>query len=103
MKQYAIDTQIPKCELALFWPTTDGLDIQRRRRLAVLGEVFSDLLRVKVREKIGGTYSPSASSNASEIFPGYGYMGANIDVDPAKAAQFPTWQFRSPMTSPPMA
>jgi zinc protease len=86
VKQYIIDSQIPKCELALYWPTTDGFDIQRRRRLSVLGEVFSDLLRVKVREKIGGTYSPAAASNASETFPGYGYLAANIDVDPARAA-----------------
>ena len=87
VKQYPIDSQIQKSELALYWPTDDGLDIKRRRRLAVLAAVFSDRLRVKVREGAGSTYSPTAISNASETFPGYGYIGASIDVDPAVAAK----------------
>lgn len=87
VKQYTIDSEIPKSQLALFWASNDGLEIKRRRRLAVLAEVLSDLLRVKVREKIGGTYSPRASSNASEVFPGYGYFEASIDVDPPMAGK----------------
>jgi len=38
-----------------------------------------------VREEIGGTYSPWPVSDASETFPGYGYLVANVDVDPATA------------------
>ena len=87
VKQYAIASELPKTELALFWPTNDGIDIRRRRRLAVLADVFSDRLRVRVREKIGGTYGPHAASDASDTFPGYGYIVANIDVDPAMAGK----------------
>lgn len=87
VKDYTILTEIPKTQLALFWPTNDGIDIHRRRRLTVLAAVFSDRLRVQVREKIGGSYSPRAMSDASETFPAYGYIEANIDVDPAMAGK----------------
>ena len=86
-KDYTITSAIPKGALYLFWPTTDGLDVPRRRRLSLLADVVSDRLRVKVREEIGGTYSPDAGSFASDTFPGYGYFVANVDVDPAMAGK----------------
>ena len=86
-KDYAIDSEIPKGSLLLYWPTDDGLDVHRNRRLNLLAAVFNDRLRVKVREEIGGTYSPRAASNASDTFPGYGYLSASIDVDPPTAAK----------------
>ncbi len=86
-KNYTIASEIPKGALNLYWPTTDGLDVSRESRLSVLAAVFSDRLRVKVREEIGGTYSPWAESLASETFPGYGYLHANVDVDPAMAGK----------------
>jgi zinc protease len=81
-KDYTITSEIPKGLLQLYWPTTDGLEASRQRRLALLAAVFNDRLRVKVREEIGATYSPRAASNASEVFPGYGYFTANVDIDP---------------------
>ncbi|CAN5471470.1 insulinase family protein [soil metagenome] len=81
-KDYTIDSEIPKGTLQLFWPTDDGIEAPRSRRLNLLGAVVSDRLRVQVREEIGGSYSPGAGSNASDTFPDYGFMVANIDVDP---------------------
>ena len=86
-KDYTVATEIPKGLVALFWPTTDSRDVSRARRLAVLAETFSDRLRVKVREELGSAYSPSAGSSSSDLYPGYGFMVANITVDPAKAKQ----------------
>jgi zinc protease len=84
-KDYTISSEIPKGMVRLFWPTTDGFDVKRARRLNLLASVFNDRLRVKVREEIGGTYSPQAASNASDVFPGYGYILANVDVAPPTA------------------
>ncbi|MDQ6626044.1 MAG: insulinase family protein [Verrucomicrobiota bacterium] len=84
-KAFTIDSEIPKGSVLLYWPTDDGLDVHRNRRLNVLAAVLNDRLRIKVREEIGGTYSPRAASNSSEVFPGYGYIFASIDVDPASA------------------
>ncbi|MFN2477398.1 MAG: M16 family metallopeptidase, partial [Chthoniobacterales bacterium] len=86
-KTFTIDSEIPKGSVLLYWPTEDAFDVHRNRRLNVLAAVLNDRLRVKVREEIGGTYSPRAASNASEVFPGYGYMYASVDVDPAGAGK----------------
>ena len=81
-KTYSIPSEIPKGALALFWPTNDGLDVHRSRRLNLLAAVLTDRLRVKVREQMGGAYSPYAISDASNVFPGYGYLSAHLTVDP---------------------
>ena len=84
-KSYTIASEIPKGNVVVYWPTTDGLDVKRARRLNMLAQVLSDRLRVKIREEIAGTYSPNAGSNASDAFPGYGYLQAGCVVDPAMA------------------
>lgn len=84
-KEYAVDTEIAKSLVQVYWPTGDGLDVHRKRRLGLLAEVLTDRLRVKVREQLGSTYSPDAESAASEVFPGYGYLVATVEVAPEKA------------------
>ncbi|MDQ6860327.1 MAG: insulinase family protein [Verrucomicrobiota bacterium] len=86
-KDYTIESEIPKGALLIYWPTDDAIDIRRSRRFVLLAGVLSDRLRLKVREEIGATYSPRAVSNASDVFPGYGYLMASVDVDPAAAAK----------------
>lgn len=86
-KLYRIPTEIPKGVIVLYWPTTDGRDVQRTRRLTVLADVLADRLRVKVREEIGGAYSPGAGSNTSEVYRNLGWITANLTVDPAKAQE----------------
>jgi len=87
VKTYTIASEIPKGNVIVYWPTTDGMDVKRARRLNLLGGVLADRLRVKIREELGGTYSPGAGSNASDTFPGYGYLQASCVVDPAQAAK----------------
>jgi zinc protease len=87
VREYKIDTEIPKGIVALYWPTTDAREVQRGRRLNMLAEVFSDRLRIKVREELGDAYSPGVGSSASDIFPGYGYIQSSVTVDPPRAKQ----------------
>jgi zinc protease len=86
-REFAISSEIPKGVVGLYWPSTDGLDIGRTRRMTLLGLVLSDRLRVKIREEMGGTYSPRAGSFASDTYPGYGYFSSTIDVEPATAGK----------------
>jgi zinc protease len=86
-KSYTVETEIPKGLVTLFWPSTDALDVKRTRRLSMLANVLSDRLRVKVREEIGGAYSPSAGSSPSDNYPGYGFFAAQVTVEPAKAME----------------
>jgi len=82
---YTVPTEIEKGVVAVYWPTTDDSDISRTRRLSLLGEVLSDRLRVKVREELGGAYSPGAGNSSSDTFTDYGMMIANVVVDPGAA------------------
>jgi zinc protease len=84
-KDYTIASEIPKGTVVLYWPTTDSSDISRDRRLSILADVLTDRLRVKVREELGDTYGFSAGNNSSDIYRGYGYLAANVLVDPPKA------------------
>jgi zinc protease len=84
-KSYTIASEIPKGNVIVYWPTTDGSDVKRARRLSMLAAVLNDRLRVKIREEVGGTYSPNAGSNTQDTFPGYGYVQAGCVVDPAQA------------------
>lgn len=84
-KDYSVETKIPKGLVVLYWPTTDGFDVRRTRRLSLLAQVFSDRLRIKVREEMGGAYSPSAGISPSDTYPGYGFFVANLTVEPVQA------------------
>ncbi len=86
-KDYRVPTEIPKAIVALYWPTADAFDVGRTRRLGLLGEIFSDRLRVKIREQLGGSYSPEAGNQSSETYTGYGDMVAETIVAPDRAKE----------------
>jgi zinc protease len=81
-RQYTVETEIPNAVVRLYWPATDSRDIKVTRRLRLLSEVFADRLRVKIREEMGGTYSPNAASDLSDAYPGYGFIVADATVAP---------------------
>lgn len=84
--EFHFTTEIPKAVASIYWPTEDMRDIQRARRLILLGAILDDRLRVKVREELGETYSPACYHVASDTFTGYGYMTAMIELKPEHAA-----------------
>jgi zinc protease len=86
-KSYTVPTEIPKGVVSLYWPTTDARNVHLARRLSLLAEVLSDRLRVKVREEIGGAYSPGAGSSPSDTYRNYGYINAYIEVEPDQAEE----------------
>ncbi len=78
-------SKIAKGLVAAHFPTTDRSDIRQARRLQVLASIFSDKLRARIREELGESYSPRASAAFSDVFPGYGYIFANILIAPSQA------------------
>jgi zinc protease len=84
-KEYRVPTEIPKAQVALYWPTDDGMDVQVDRRLRVLGNILNDRLRLTIREELGDSYSPSAGSITSSTYDGYGWLQASVTVDPEQA------------------
>jgi zinc protease len=84
-KNFTFETEIPKAIATIYWPTTDMSNIQRTRRLTLLGSILDDRLRIKVREELGDTYSPACYHVASDTFTGYGYMTTMIECKPELA------------------
>ena len=81
-RQYTFESEIPKALVRLYWPARDARDVKFSRRIRLLTEVLTDRLRVKIREEMGGTYSPNAGADLSETYPGYGYLIADATVAP---------------------
>jgi zinc protease len=82
---YEIESTIPKAFVLIAFPATDGRDTELRRRLSFLGQVLGDRLRVQVREKLGFAYSPGAGTEASDVFPGAGWIGIQTEADLGKS------------------
>lgn len=80
-----VEAAVAKTVLAYFWPTADASEASRTRRLSLLGEVFYDRLRVQVREKLGGSYSPTARNNSSDTYEGRGFIVALATIEPGQA------------------
>jgi len=71
------------------WPTVDFYsDTRRARTLNVLAQVLQLRLIEEIRQKQATTYSPQSGHSASEVFPGYGYMAAQIEAPPEKLDRF---------------
>jgi zinc protease len=71
------------------WPTEDFLsDTQRARTISLLGAVLQLRLTEQLRKAESVTYSPSAGSSASSVFPHYGYLSARVELPPGKLDGF---------------
>jgi zinc protease len=73
------------------WPTVDDRDQAEVVRLDLLERIVQIELQEELRERLGKSYSPSASSSSSHIWPGYGTfaLAASVDladVDATRAA-----------------
>ncbi|MFH1102326.1 MAG: insulinase family protein [Pseudomonadota bacterium] len=77
-----VTTRIPKGLAVIAYRTEDLWDIQRTRRLNILGEVASERLREKIRETMGASYSPFAYNRPSRAYTGYGLFLAMANADP---------------------
>ncbi|CAB9520780.1 Stromal processing peptidase, chloroplastic [Seminavis robusta] len=84
---FAYESKIPTAGAFIVWriPSFVSQDIGLLRRFNLLAGVFRDRMRVKIREELGGSYSPGASSIMSDAFE-YGFfmtnaIGVNDEVE----------------------
>jgi zinc protease len=71
------------------WPTTDLFaDVRGARTIRVLVNVMELRLIDTLRVAQGATYSPNATLEASEDYPGYGYIAARVEIPPSKIPGF---------------
>lgn len=71
------------------WRTDDFFaDVQRQRTLAILSDVIDLRLTEELRENQGATYSPQVGWAASDVWRGWGYISARVEIPPAKVEGF---------------
>lgn len=70
-----------------YWPTTDDTDARTDVELSLLASVMRLMLTDELREKLGATYSATAGSDTSSIYPGYGFLSAGGNVDIARVSE----------------
>lgn len=85
MQVFRYEPSTPKAMVAMYWPADDGFDSRRSREITLLTQVLENRVVQEIRVELGEAYSPSASSMASQVFPGYGYIAVMFDVQPEKA------------------
>lgn len=73
--------------LRFYWPTTDSSDYEEAIALRLLSQIIQLRLTDIIREELGASYSPSAGSFASSIYPDYGYFSIGSNVDYAERAK----------------
>lgn len=86
-RRYPFESAIPNGITAVYWPTTDIWDIRQTRRLQTLARIFSDRMRVRIREDLGEAYSPYAVNQASETFEDYGLFFGMVGIAPERASE----------------
>lgn len=86
-KVLPFESPLPRAVSAVCWPTAGAADVSMYRRLSVLRQILQDRLRVKVREELGATYTPSVVYYATDAFPEFGYFAAQLVVDEAAVPQ----------------
>lgn len=84
-KTYSFESEIANGYAAIYWPTTDMWDVRHTRRTQVLARVFSDRMRIRIREEMGEAYSPYAVSQPSDTYEDYGLFFGIVGVDPERA------------------
>ncbi len=75
--------------LQWYWPTTDDSDLGETLRLDLLSRIVRLELTDRLREKLGQAYSPSAGSQPSHYYPGYGnfIIGTSVAADQVEASR----------------
>ncbi len=79
-----IDTKIDTGVVHIAFLTDDFWDIMQTRRLSILSRIFSERLRIVIREELGETYSPYVYNDPSMRFADYGIMHAVVNVKPER-------------------
>lgn len=70
----------------LVWPTRDDSDPEEKQVLNMLQRVVSIQITEGLRQRLGRSYAPSASSEPSRIWRGYGTFSIAASVDVADVA-----------------
>lgn len=77
-----IETDIAKSLINIIYPTTDSRNIYEVRRLNMLSKLFNERLRIRIREKLGESYSPFAFHSPSATYKNRGVLSTFVYTSP---------------------
>ncbi len=86
-KEFQFVAQTPRALSLVYWPTDGARNVARDLRTGILANVLADRVRIKVRQELGATYSPSVTSFSPDAFPDYGFVQAQLTVEPKQAVE----------------
>lgn len=86
-RSYTVEGTFQQAALAWYWPVPVVAGIREERRCHLLSLVLADRLRLKLRDEIGATYSPSMNFVTTDGFPNLNYFMFYAEIDPTKRAQ----------------
>ncbi len=84
-QRFEFQSRIPNGYSVIYWPIPDHWEVERTRRLNILSRVFTDRMRLRIREEMGKAYSAYAVSHPSDTYSEYGWLYAIVAVAPEKA------------------
>jgi zinc protease len=86
VKGFSFDSIVDKGLIEVIWPTESIWDIDRVRKLNILGDILGNRLLFTIRQAMGDTYSPKVVCQHSETFTNRGAIAAVLSVDPQRAS-----------------
>lgn len=86
VRNFSFASRIPGGHTLVYWPIPDRQNIERTRRFSILSSIFSDRMRLSIRETLGEAYSPFAFSSPSDTFIDYGWFIGLVGTDNDNAA-----------------
>lgn len=87
LKEFRFDSPAPRAISMVCWPTAGQRDESLSRRIGVLAAVLNNRVFFKVRQELGASYSPDVRAETAEAYPDFGYVAAELTVEPKKAAE----------------
>ncbi len=72
----------------VFWPMRDYGDGKEVRKLRILESILQIRLNEVIREKFGGTYSPSTGWSPSTVYKDYGTLSASLVLKPEETDKY---------------
>lgn len=80
--KHEVPTRMDRALLVVTYPTTDIYDIEDSRRLSILSDIFSDRMRIRIRDELGATYSQGSHNLPSRAYQGYGLFITHAGIAP---------------------
>ncbi|HZZ72290.1 MAG TPA: insulinase family protein [Pirellulales bacterium] len=83
-REFSFTSEIARGVLFVAWPLPGEWTHSRNRRATMLGDVFSDRLRLKIRNELGATYTPDVMVSASDVFKQCSYLAVVLRLEPQR-------------------